>query len=417
LVVVGCLLAVSARAGAEQLAVDGSGRAFLVGPTRSDRSATFSSVRLRSAAPGGGFGRWRTVARARRGDRFVDAGVAADGGGLILAQRNRGARRSIRAVAFTASGRTARSVAVSALAGDADFAASAVASTGAAVVVWFRHREDGRWRLEASIRDAGAHGFRRADPLSAFVRRACCTSVSAAIGEGGHAVVTWSSTSRPAVWAALRTPGRGFGRAQRLTRAASDTPKAVVGAGGTAAVIYSTQHVPLRPADGLQLQRTVGADRFGAAEHVNPGGGVTIGEAAVTAAGAITVAWLDQVHGARVHVSQGAGTGPLTPVAELGTNVSSHGLAVATDDGGRAVVAWSERASTTGPYREQAKAATSQASGAPFGPPTALGHSWRAAQPQLARLVPGGGALVLWKGSRYDGPTARRTALAVTRLP
>jgi hypothetical protein len=416
LVLVGCLLAVSARAGAEQLAVDGSGRAFLVSPTRSDRSATFSSVRLRSAAPGVGFGRWRTVARARRGDRFVDAGVAADGGGLILAQRDRGAGRSIRAVAFTASGRTARSVAVSPHGGDADFAASAVASTGAAVIVWFRHREDGRWRLEASVREAGAAAFGRGEALSGFVRRACCTSVTAAIGERGEAVVAWSSTSRPSVWAALHRPGSGFRHAQRLTAAASDTPRAVVGAGGTAAVIYSTQHVPLHATDGLQLHRAANGS-FGAAEHVNPGGGVTIGDVAITPGGDLAVAWLDRVHGARVHVSEARAGSPLAATAELGTNVSPHRLALATDDAGRAVVAWSERASTTAAYREQAKAATRQASGAPFGPPTALGHPWRAAQPQLARLVPGGGALVLWQGSRYDGPTARRTALAVTRLP
>jgi hypothetical protein len=414
LLVVGLVLAAGARAGADQIAVDGTGRAFVVSPTGADRLVGAASVRLRSAAPGGRFGPWRTVVRAGRGDRVMDAGVAADGSGVAFLQ-SRG--RTVRAAAFGARGRAARTVAVSSRGGDADFAASAVAGSGAAVVVWFHHREDGRWRLEASIREAGATGFGRGEPLSGFVRRACCTSVTAAIGERGDAVVTWSSTARSSVWAALRRPGRGFGRAQRLTAAASDAPRAVVGAHGTAAVIYSTQHVPLRASDGLQLHRAAGGRSFGPAEHVNPGGGATIGDVAIAPDGDLTVAWVDRVHGAHVHVSDAPATGSLAATTELGTDVSARALAVATDDAGRTVVAWSQRAEGDGSYREQAQAATRRAAGAPFGPPAALGRPWRAAEPQLARLVPGGGALVLWKGSRYDGPTARRTALAVTRLP
>jgi hypothetical protein len=344
----------------------------------------------------------------------MDAGVAAGGSGVAFLQ-SRG--RTVRVVAFGARGRVGTPVAVPSRGGDADFAASAVAGSGAAVVVWFRHRGDGRWRLEASIRDAGAAGFGRGEPLSGFIRRACCTSVTAAIGERGDAVVTWSSTARSSVWAALRRPGRGFRSAQRLTAAASDAPRAAVGAGGAAAVIYSTQHVPLRASDGLQLHRAASGGSFGSAEHVNPGGGVTIGDVAVAPDGDLTVAWLDRVHGARVHVSDAPATERLAASAELGTDVSPRALALATDDAGRAVVAWSQRTPSKGSYREQAQAATRPATTAPFGPPTALGHPWRAAEPQLAHLVPGGGALVLWKGSRYDGPTARRTALAVTRLP
>jgi hypothetical protein len=406
LVVVGLVLAVGAPAGADQIAVDGTGRAFMVSPGA-------ASVRLRSAAAGRGFGEWRTVVRAGRGDRVMDAGVAADGSGVAFLQ-SRG--RTVRVVAFGARGGVGTPVAVPSRGGDADFAAAAVAGSGAAVVVWFRHRGDGRWRLEAAIRRAGAAGFGRGEPLSGFVRRACCTSVTAAIGERGDAVVTWSSTARSSVWAALRRPGRGFGSARRLTAAASDAPRAVVGAGGTAAVIYSTQHVPLRASDGLQLHRAASGGSLGPPERVNPGGGVTIGDVAVAPDGDLTVAWLDRVHGARVHISDAPATGPLAATAELGTDVSPRALALATDDAGRAVVAWSQRTPSKGSYRERAQAATRQGTAAPFGPPTALGRPWRAAEPQLARLVSGGGALVLWKGSRYDGPTARRTALAVTRL-
>jgi hypothetical protein len=412
-VVVGLMLAASADARADQLAVDGSGRAFVVTPSAADRSASFSAVRLRSAAPGGRFGPWRMVLRAGRGDRVMDAGVAADGSGVAFLRSRARPWRAVRAVAFGARGRVARPVALSRSGGDADFAASAIAPSGAAVVVWFRHRDDGRWRLEASIRGPRAAAFGHSEPLSGFLRRACCTSVSAAIGERGDAVVTWSSTARPSVWAALRRPGLGFGRAQRLSPAASDAPRAVVGAGGTAAVIYSTQHVPLRAGDGLQLHRATTSASFGAAEHVNPGGGVTIGDVAIAPDGVLTVAWLDRVHGARVHVSEASAAGPLAATAELGANVSSRTLAVDSDDGGRTVIAWSERAGRS----ELATAAIRPATGAPFGPPTPLGRPWRAAEPRLARLVPAGGALVLWKGDRYTGPTARRTALAVARLP
>jgi hypothetical protein len=417
LVVVGLVLAVAARAGADQIAVDASGRAFVVSPSAADRSASFSSVRLRSAAPGRRFGPWRTVLRAGPGDRVMDAGVAADGRGLAFLQSRARAGRSVRVAAFGTRGAVGRPVAVSSRGGEADFAASAVAGSGAAVVVWFHHREDGRWRLEASIREARGAGFGRAEPLSGFVRRACCTSVTAAIGERGDAVVTWSSSARSSVWAALRRPGRAFARAQRLTAAASDAPRAVVGAGGMATVIYSTQHVPLRPSDGLQLHRAASARSFGPAEHVNEGGGVTVGDVAVAPDGDLTVAWVDKVHGARVHVSQAPASGPLAAGAELGTDVRPRAIAVAADDAGRAVVAWSQRTASKGSYREQAQAATRRGTAEPFGPPTALGHPWRAAEPQLTRLLPGAGALVLWTGSRYDGPTARRTALAVTRLP
>jgi hypothetical protein len=413
-VVVGVVLAIGARAAsADQVAVDRTGRAFEVTPSAGDRSASFSSVRLRSAAPGRRFGPWRTVLRAGRADRVMDAGLAADGSGVAFLQSRARPERAVRAVAFGARGRVARPVALSPPGGDADFAASAVAGSGAAVVVWFRHRDDGRWRLEASIREPRAPAFGPGEPLSGFLRRACCTSVSAAMGERGDAVVTWSSTARPSVWAALRRPGRGFRPAQRLSAAATDAPRAVVGAGGTTAVIYSTQHVPLRGDDGLQLHRAASGSRLGGAEHVNPGGGVTIGDLAVTPNGDVTVAWLDRVHGARVHVADAPATGPLAATAELGTDVSPRSLAVDADDGGRTVIAWSERAGRS----ERATAAIRPATGAPFVPPTPLGHPWRAAEPQLARLVPGGGALVLWKGSRYTGPTARRTALAVARLP
>jgi hypothetical protein len=407
---------IAARDIGADVAVGRDGRAFVVTPSARPDSGTLSSVRRRSALPGAAFGPSRALMRSSGADRPVDAGVAADGSGVIVVQSVRGHRRSVRVAVFSARGQVGRSVAVSGPGALADFAASAVAPSGAAVVVWFRHRGAGRWRLEASTRAPGTVRFGRPEPISVFVRRPCCTSVSVAIGARGDAVATWSSTARPAVWAALGTPGRGFRRPQRLAADASDAPRAVVGAGGEVALIYSTQHVPLRAADGLQLHRAARAGAFGAAEHVNPGGGVTIADATVTAAGHVLVAWRDQVHGARVHVSEAGPGEPLAATAELGDEVSTKRLAVAADDGGRTVVAWSQRVSTAPAYRERAMAAMRSAPAAPFGPAVALGQPWPAAEPALARLVPGGGALVVWNASRPRGPAARRAALLVTRL-
>jgi hypothetical protein len=416
------LVAAPAPAGAAQViaprdvaaavAVGPDGRAFVVSPSARPNSGTLSAVRTRSALPGAPFGPSRALLRSSRSDRAVDAGVAGDGSGVIVVQSH----RRVRVVPFSPHGQLGTPVALSSPGARADFAASAVARSGAVVVVWFRHRGAGRWRLEASTREPGGATFGPPEPLSAFVRRPCCTSVSVAIGERGDAVATWSSTARPAVWAALRSPRHAFRRPQRLASEASDTPRAVVGAGGTAAVIYSTQHVPLRADDGLQLHRAASAGAFGAAEHVNPGGGVTMADAAVTAAGQVLVAWCDLVHGARVHVSQTRPGEPLAATAELGTDVRAKGLALAADDDGRAVVAWSQLVSTEPAYREHAVAAVRPARDAPFGPAVALGRPWRAAEPGLARLVPGGGALVVWTGSRLRGPAGRRAALVVTRL-
>jgi hypothetical protein len=394
------------------LAVGPDGRAFVVSPSARPDSNTLSPIRRRAARSGAAFGPSRTLMRSAAGARPVDAGVAADGSGVIIVQ----AHRSVHAVAFGRSGALGRPDALSAPRARADFAASAIAPSGAAIVVWFRHRGARRWRLEAATRAPGASRFGAPEPLSAFVRRPCCTSVFVAIGDRGDAVATWSSTARPSVWAALRSPGHGFRRPQRLAAVASDTPRAVVGAGGAAGLIYSTQHVPLRTGDGLQLHRAVRGGAFGSAEHVNPGGGVTVAEVAATAEGRVLVAWCDRVHGARVHVSEAAAGEPLAATAELGADVSAKRIALAADDAGRAVVAWSQRASAPG-YREQVVAALRAAPGAPFGQPVALGAPWRAAEPGLARLVPGAGALVAWNGARYGGPTRRRSALLVTRLP
>lgn len=403
------------------VAIDRAGRAFLVSPSTQHYSAPFSSVRARSAGAGSVFGRSRMLLRSSRADRAVNAGVAADGSGVIVVQSLRRTDRRVRVVTFGARGPVGEPVTLSPRGGSSDFAASAVARSGAAVVVWFRHRSGGRWRLEAAIRDPGRGGFGEPQPLSAFVRRPCCTRVSVAIGERGDAVATWTSTARPGVWAVLRTPGRRFRPPQRLAEDSSGVPSAVVGARGTAALTYGIEHVPRRASDGLQLRRAVRGGPFAAAEQVDPGCAASLGEAAVTSAGRVLVACVDKGDGqesGRVRVSEAGPGEPLAPTGELGTDVVPERLAVAVDDDGRAVVAWPQLASRAGPrYRERAFAAVRQAPDAPFGAPVALGRAWSAAEPGLARLVPRGGALVVWRASHLDAPAKRRVALVVTRLP
>jgi hypothetical protein len=137
---------------------------------------------------------------------------------------------------------------------------------------------------------------------------------------------------------------------------------------------------------------------------------------ALTRAGRVLVAWRDRLRGSTVHLSEAAPGAPLVPTAELGAGVESDAVGLDADDAGRAVVSWAQRTPTEA-LREQAFAATRPAQGATFAAPVALGRPWRTAEPGLARLVPGGGALVAWNGARYGGPAQRRSALLVTRVP
>ena len=346
--------------------------------------------------------------RSTRTDRAVDTAVASDGSGAIIVQSG----RRVGVVTFDARGQAGAPTILS-RGRTADFAASAVGRGGAAVVVWYRHTRAGRWRLEAVTRDPGAAAFGTPQPLSRFVRRACCTHVSVAISDRGDAVAAWRSTSDPALWTSLRRPGESFRPARRLAEDSSDDPKVALGGDGTAAVLYSLQRVPVRAGDGLRLQRAAPGGAFGAPEVVNPGRGVTIGEAAITPAGRVLVAWVDHAE-ALVRVSESEPGAPLVEAGAIGAAVAPRAVAVAAADDGRAVVAWSQQVGNERSYSEQPVAATRPTHAAGFGPPVALGSPWRIAEPRLARLIPGGGALVAWAGSDFR---PRNTVLAVTRVP
>ena len=314
---------IAAAAVEADVAVDDAGRAFVVSPSIRRDGGSLLPVRVRSAPPGAVFGPARLLMRSSRPDRALSAGVAADGRGVIVVQSLRRASRRVRVVTFTQQGRVGRPVTVSPRGGRADFAASAVARSGAAVVVWFRHRIDRRWRLEAAVRAPGRTAFGAPQRVSAFIQRACCTTVSVGIGDHGDAVAAWTSTSRPGVWAAARSPGRRFRRPQRLAEGTSDVPRVVVGAGGTAALIHAIQHVPRRVDDGLQLYRAVSGGAFGAAEQVDPACGASSAEVVATPAGRVLVACVDRgddPRGARVRITEADPGEPLSATGELGTN-------------------------------------------------------------------------------------------------
>ena len=346
---------IAARSAAVDIAVDYDGRAFLVSLTR-------SAVRFRSAAPGAVFAPGTTMTHSTHTDRAVDAAVASDGSGVIVVQSG----RRVGVATFDARGQIGAPIVVS-RGRTADFAASAVARDGAAVVVWYRHTRAGRWRLEAVVRDPGAAAFGAPQPLSRFVRRACCTHVSVAIGDRGDAVAAWRSTSDPALWTSLHPAGESFRPAERLAEDSSDVPKVAVGGDGTAAVLYSLQRVPVRAGDGLQLQRAEAGGVFGAPEVVNPGRGVTIGEVAITPFGRVFVAWVDPA-GARIRVSESEPGAPLIETGAIGAGVVPRALAVAAADDGRAVVGWSQQVRNERSYSEQAVAATRLTHAAGFAP-------------------------------------------------
>ena len=323
----------------------GGGRARRAGV----RGEPERAARLRDALP-----RAPALGRARRGLRAL-ARAAARGRRRPRRRRGRRRRRQRRHRAAARGARAASAPPPSARAG-ASAGRRALRARRPRRLRGLRRRAErrrgrrlvppprrARWRLEAATREPGGARFGAPRPISAFVRRPCCTSVSVAIGARGDAVATWTSTARPAVWAALRRAGRGFRAAAAAGRATGSTrSRVVVGAGGAAALTYSTQHVPLRATDGLQLHRAPRGGPFGPAEHVNPGSGVTVAAAAVTDAGRVLIAWRDRC-AARACTSPRPRRASRWPPRRARPDVTAERLAVAADDDGRAVVAWSQR--------------------------------------------------------------------------
>ena len=386
----------AARPTLVDIAVDHDGRAFLV-------SASRSAVRLRSAAPGAAFAPGTLTlthgsCRGRRGGlgwQRCDRRPERPARGSRHVRRPRPGRGAERRVARP-YGRLRR------------------VGGGA----WWRR---GRRLVPAHAREALAPRGCRARPWSGGVR--CSPAVVAVRAArvlyarlGGHrrprrrrrrvaldigpGALDVAAPGRRVVSAGTAV-GRGFERRPEGGRRG--------GWNGGGALQPATRAGARRRRAATAASRAGGA--FGAPEVVNPGRGVTIGETAITPSGRVFVAWVDHA-GARVRVSESEPGAPLVETGAIGAGVAPRAVAVAAADDGRAVVAWSQQVRNGRSYSEQAVAATRLTHAAGFGPPVALGSPWRIAEPRLARLVPGGGALVAWAGSDFR---PRNTVLAVTR--
>ena len=259
-------------------AVDDAGRTFEV-------AQTASSVEWRVAAPGESFGPRRTLLRTRSPDRSVRAAVAADGGGVIafqsgVSRRAAGARRWIRRP------RTGRPA----------------ARRGPGAPRWTSQRS--RWRVAAprsscgsGIGRTGAGDSRRpcatrAPPRSA--RRGPCRRCSACRAAP-------PLRPRSGIRAMLSSPGarrsdrrrgrRCARRASGFARRSGWRPSRVTSLGPRSAPTgprrSSTAPSAFRcvPATGCACTGRSSGEPFGAAEIVNPGGGVTLGNLTVTPAG------------------------------------------------------------------------------------------------------------------------------------
>ena len=170
-------------------------------------------------------------------------------------------------------------------------------------------------------------------------------------------------------------------------------------------MIYSVQHVRSPGRRAPTASRAAPGVPFGPAEHVDPAGGDDR-RAAVTPAGRVLVAWSDPAHGARVHVSEAAPTGPLAATGELGADVTAKRSPWRPTTPGRAVVAWPQRASTAPAFREQAIAAMRPRTE----PPSARRSPWAG----RGGGRPGAGAArAERRGSRgVDGAALRRSGAA-----
>ena len=281
-----------------------------------------------------------------------------------------------------------------------------------------RARGAGASRLPCATLERRAFGAPQ--PLSAVrAARRAVRSVSVAIGDRGDAVAAWRSTSDPALWTALRRPGESFRPAQRLAEDSSDDPKVAVGGGwnGGGALQPATRAAARRRRAATAASRARrrvrrrrtgpqprrrGDDRRDGGHRIRP---------RASSRGSIPP-------GARVRTRVGGRTGSAADRHRANSALRwlRSDLAVAADDGGRAIVAWSEP--------RVGGARVPRASPRPCGRPRRERRSARAsrwdrrgapAEPKLVRLVPGGGALVAWTGPIAS--TRARAATAVTRLP
>jgi hypothetical protein len=444
-----CLVAVMAvlfvldadAAGAEQLlprtvdwgahmTVAPDGTASIVGRYSGDESRLAPELNLRRARPGAAFGAPVRLARQSRIDRAACAGVAGDGTGIVVLERARRPHpRRVRVRNFHAEGAAGPARTLSAPGGTARHVACAVADSGAAVVVWLQHEGGGRWHLEAAVRDPGKATFNPPVAISGHVKGGG-TGAEVAVGDRGDVLVGWydqdgREEKRPPALV-VRPAGAAFGATRRLSsRFGGGRLHLAVGARGHGVMAYSAAENDHRVAVYRLEPGAPDAGNpqpLGQSPFEGRGGAIAV---SLAPGGRLMLIWEQaptSTADAEIAVFEAEPDAALRQVAVLGSDVSESGFTAAVGDDGRALVAWAEHTSDRGPggtAQERPFAALRPSSGAPFAAQTVLGKPHLNTAPYAARLVPQGGALVLWgafESGDFDRDAALRTS-AVARVP
>src|SRR3954454_19652217 len=312
---------------------------------------------------------------------------AADGGGVAL-QTARGRDQPTSVVAFDAAG-VAQPPAALGVTGD--WATTAVAPDGAAVVAWAAEGPKG-YEIDAAFRDPGSAAF--GAPVRAGYTTTGDTLVHAGIGDDGEAVVIWQGNNFPsAVAGAGRRRGQRFPPPRFVSRSATDA-RLAVGPGGQAVIAASAGRrlevaVKAPGAATLPAMRTLDRAISGFALDVTAAGPRQVGIACLAAP--------DRRGRVRVRVYAGAG-GPRR-IGTVATSAGGEDVRMAVSPAGSAVVAWQEelRAKRGDPTARAHLGVAYRPAGGRFGRPTWMGPVSLDDAPQPALIGPGGRAAVAYE--------------------
>lgn len=266
----------------------------------------------------------------------------------------------------------------------------AVAPGGAAVVAWLE-RDGGRWRVAAAMREGGVFG--PAERVSGPVPGD--TQIIAAVGSRGDALLAWTESSeygKPG-FAAVRRPGGRFRAPVEVTRRTARFLPAV-GEDGTILLALSRQGpYDVRVFHGrLTRPQTIRCYSGLHAATVAPDGRALV---------------LCQ----RRRLETWEGRGRLRRTARLPTGPLSGAAEVDVAADGSALVTWSRAGD--GPYASDRVMAALRSGEGAFAAPVAITADFPAVEPVAAKLLSGGGAVVIAETFGEGG----RSMLAIRHVP
>lgn len=262
------------------------------------------SLAVRSGA---GFGPLKPLTTADPFEKVWDSDLALNGDAVVLTVRKHLPTQRIRATFVQAGGARSGPMTISDHAHSASSPQLDVAADGTAVAAWQWHDPAG-WRVQAAIRRPGEARFDKPQtisppaPINGRIQERPWINVGA--GDGGRAVVTWQI-------------------------------------GGSYELPESSLHVLTAGADGV----------FGADQQLAGAGGLADVGLAISPAGDVQVAYLDEHFSGHegpssLHVSQGPAGGTLSAPAVLSTGgkgtSSGPQVAATFSQDGTATVAWAK---------------------------------------------------------------------------